>query len=236
MLQFYGEKEERIIPIISVVLDAMEHDEYWEVLREIERSSRTGVQLFAESLGHFGILEMALISRQAQSRLSFLNYLDQLAANPDTREMEMHTALQNNLWVFGAEFSFLSSNMTLQRILQEKIGLKFTGANASHRPDLLLLSQFGSKYMLIEFKRPNHTITRDDQFQAEKYRDTLTQFRPMDILLIGKDHEPALNTDRPAYVNVISYGATISKARAELDWLVKELTDLRPFFGAKAGQ
>ncbi|MGC2742017.1 MAG: ATP-binding protein, partial [Candidatus Angelobacter sp.] len=66
MLQFYGEKEERIIPIISVVLDAMEHDEYWEVLREIDRTPRTDVQLFAESLGHFGIVEMALIGRQAQ--------------------------------------------------------------------------------------------------------------------------------------------------------------------------
>jgi hypothetical protein len=91
----------------------------------------------------------------------------------------------------------------------------------------LLLSQFGSKYVLIEFKRPSHTITRDDQLQAEKYRDTLRQFRPMEILLIGKDHESALGTDRPTYVGVVSYAAAINKARAELGWLLKELTDVR---------
>jgi len=80
---------------------------------------------------------------------------------------------------------------------------------------------------LIEFKRPAHTITRDDQAQAEKYRDTLAQFRPMDILLIGKDHEQALTTDHPPYVTLLSYAATINRARAELDWLLKELTDVR---------
>jgi hypothetical protein len=227
MLQFYGEKEERIIPIISVVLDAMEHDEYWDVLREIERTPRTDVQLFAESLGHFGIVEIALIGRQAQSRLMFLDHLDQLAGNPSTREKEMHTALENNLWIFGAEFSFLSSNTTLQRIVQEKCGKNILGPNASRRPDLFLLSQFGSKHVLIEFKRPSHTITRDDQLQAEKYRDSLKQFRPMEILLIGKDHDPALTSDHPPYIRVVSYAAAISRARAELDWLLKQLTDVR---------
>jgi hypothetical protein len=178
---------------------------------------------------------MGLIGRQAQSRLRFLDYLDQLAANASTREKEMHTALQNNLWVFGADFSLLSSNATLQRVLQEQVGTKFRGANASHRPDLLLLSQFGSTFVLIEFKRPNHTITRDDQAQAEKYRDTLIQFRPMDILLIGRDHEQALTTDHPPYINLLSYAAAINRARAELDWLLKELTDVRQLM-ARSGQ
>ena len=235
LVQLYGEREERIFPIISVFLDAMERDEYWEILKEIDRSSHSEVGLFAESLGHFGLVEMGLIGRQAQSRLRFLDYLDQLAANANTREKEMHTALQDNLWVFGVDFSLLSSNATLQRILQEQVGTKFRGANASHRPDLLLLSQFGSKFVLIEFKRPNHTITRDDQVQAEKYRDTLTECRPMEILLIGKGHEPALATDHPPYVHLLSYSAAINRARAELDWLLRELTDVRQLW-AKSGQ
>ncbi len=70
-------------------------------------------------------------------------------------------------------------------------------------------------------------ITRDDQAQAEKYRDSLAQFRPMDILLIGKDHEQALRTDHPSYIGLLSYAAAISRARAELDWLLKELTDVK---------
>ncbi len=238
MLQFYSEKEERIESIVSVVLDALEHDEYWQVLREIERTSRAGVQVFAESLASFGLIEMALIGRQAQSRLTFLNFLDQLAADAKTREKEMHTALESNLWVFGGEISLLSSNVTLRRTIEEFTAKKFTGPNATKRPDLLLLSQFDSKYVLVEFKRPGHTITRDDQLQAEKYRDDLSQFRPMEIVLVGKDHDPAITTDRPRYVRLVSYAAAINRARAELDWLLKELTDVRHLWasGVSTGQ
>jgi hypothetical protein len=227
MHQFYGEKEERIQSIVSVVLDALEHDEYWQVLREIERTSKSEVQLFAESLGNFGLVEIALIGRQAQSRLRFLDFLDQLAANASTREKEMHTAFENNLWVLGSDFSLLNSNATLKRIVLENVGVLFNGPSASTRPDLLLLSGLDPKHVLVEFKRPSHIITRDDQLQAEKYRDNLAQFRPMDIVLMGKDHDPAMRSDRPHYIRLISYAAAINKARTELDWLLKELTDVR---------
>jgi hypothetical protein len=227
MQQFYGEKEERIQSILNVVLDALEHDEYWQVLREIERTSKSEVQLFAESLGNFGLVEMALVGRQAQSRLRFLEFLDKLAANASTREKEMHTAFENNLWILGSDFSVLNSNATLKRILYEHVGVLFNDPSSSTRPDLLLLSGFDSKHVLIEFKRPSHVITRDDQLQAEKYRDKLGQFRPMDIVLVGKDHDPAIRADRPPYVRLISYAAAINKARMELDWLLKELTDVR---------
>jgi hypothetical protein len=226
MLQFYGEKEERIQPIVSVVLDALEQDEYWQVLKEIELTSKAEVQLFADSLSHFGLIEMALIGRQAQNRLIFLSYLDQLSANPKTKEAQMHTALQNNLWVFGAEFSMLSSNITLRRVVEEYTGKKFTGANASKRPDLLLLNEVDGKYRLLEFKRPSHVISRDDQAQAEKYRDDLSQFRPMEIILVGKEHNPKI-ADAPPHVRMLSYNALISQSRSEMDWLLKELTDVR---------
>ena len=226
MLQFYGEKEERIQPIVSVVLEALEQDEYWQVLKEIERTSRAEVQLFADSLSHFGLIEMALIGRQAQNRLIFLSYLDQLSANPKTKEAQIHTALENNLWVFGAEFSMLGSNITLRRIIEEYTSKKFPDTNANKRPDLLLLSRVDGKYHLLEFKRLSHVITRDDQAQAEKYRDDLSEFRPMEIILVGKGHDSKI-ADAPQHVRMLSYNALISRSRSEMDWLLKELTDVR---------
>jgi hypothetical protein len=139
----------------------------------------------------------------------------------------MHTALETNLWVFGSDYALLSSNETLRRIITEYTTRNFSGPRAQKRPDLLLMARFDQKYVLVEFKRPSHTITREDQLQAEKYRDDLAQFRPMDILLVGRDNDRALNNDRPDYVHVVSYSATVSKARAEIGWLLKELVDYR---------
>jgi hypothetical protein len=47
--------------------------------------------------------------------------------------------------------------------------------SASKRPDLLLLSCLDSIYKLVEFKRPDQVITRDDQLH---------------IVLVGRDHDP----------------------------------------------
>jgi len=48
----------------------------------------------------------------------------------------------------------------------------------------------------------------------------------MDIMLVGREHDPAI-ADRPPYVRLVSYAVAINRARAELDWLLSELTDVR---------
>ena len=42
---------------------------------------------------------------------------------------------------------------------------------ASKRPDLLLLSDPRQEYTLIEFRRPAKNTGRDEEGQAQKYRD-----------------------------------------------------------------
>lgn len=66
--RFYGETDERVEPIVSVVLDAFEKDEYWQVLQKIDEAKTRDVEAFAEALELFGILDLALISRQAEYR------------------------------------------------------------------------------------------------------------------------------------------------------------------------
>lgn len=229
MLKFYGEAEDRIAPIISVMLDALERDEYWHVIREIEKARQSDVQTFAESLSHFGLVEIALIGRQAQSRLLFLDELDRLILNSKTTEKELHKALENNLWVFGTEFAFLSSNQTLATTIRNYAEKKFSGDRAKRRPDLLLLSGLDKRYLLLEFKRPSHRLTRDDQSQAEKYRDDfLGTFEPMDVVLLGGSFDPKLNVNRPERIAFRSYADAISNARQQLKWLLSSLIEDKP--------
>jgi hypothetical protein len=226
MLKFYGEAEERIAPIISVMLDALERDEYWFVIREIEKARNSDVQTFAETLSHFGLVEIALIARQAQWRLLFLDELDRLVLNAKTTEKELHKALEKNLWIFSAEYALLSSNQTLSKTIKNYTDKSFTGDRAKNRPDLLLLSGLAKRYQLLEFKRPNHQLTRDDQNQAEKYRDDLSgTFQPIDVTLLGGSFDPKLTLNRPERITFMSYVDAISNARQQLNWLLDSLTD-----------
>jgi hypothetical protein len=229
MQRFYGEPEEQVRPIINVVLDALERDEYRTVLEQIDAAAHQDVAVLAVALAEFGVLETGRIVQQAHHRLRFLDELDKLIANPETKEAAVHTALATNLWVFGAEFSMVVSNRTLASTLQRYTEEKFTGPRAQHRPDLLLLTQLGQRYKLVEFKRPSYTLDRPDVSQAEQYRDDLiTTLQPIDILVLGKAFDPRLLLNMPANVTVASYTHLISRARSELQWLLGELTQDTP--------
>jgi hypothetical protein len=227
MHKFYGENEDRRATVANVVLDALERDEYWQVLHKIEQARHRDVETFAEALGNFGLVEIAVMAQQATNRMRFLDHLEELIRNKDTHEMTVHKALENSLWALGEEYSLLTSNKTLGRTIEEHLNKKFKGDRANKRPDLLLADLSRDKMLLIEFKRPSHTLTRDDKNQAEKYRDDLLPLfsKSIDILLLGGRRKEGLPVAPDnSYTKLVSYADIISLARNSLEWLIKELS------------
>jgi hypothetical protein len=229
LVRFYGDSEEKIESVVGVALDAMEHDAYWEVLDRIYKAKDSDVGSFAEALEQFGLLELSTIGIHARQRRIFLDRVDELLLNPATVEKEAHKAFDNNLWMLGRSYSMMSSNATLRSVVETYCGQNFTGDRAAKRPDLLLSQDYGDSYLLIEFKRPSHPITRDDIAQAEKYRDDLSPGlatrAKLDLMLIGKGRSPSLDPNQLlGTIAIHSYPSIISAARNEMDWLVGSLS------------
>ncbi|RVG74062.1 ATP-binding protein [Sinorhizobium meliloti] len=227
--RFYRESEDRVATIAEVALDAMEHDAYWAVLERINATDRTDVSSFAAALEDFGMVELSGIAAQATRRMRFLDYLEELIDNEATLEKDVHKAFETNLWLLGRQYALMSSNITLKRVIANYSDKKFTGERASKRPDLLLSQDLADSYLLIEFKRPHHPISREDIAQAEQYRDdlsgTITSSSPLRILMIGKGSAASMDkrygTDM---TTVSSYAGVLSSARTELEWLISSLT------------
>ena len=231
MKRFFMESEEKVETVTSIVLDAFEKDEYWQVLKEIDDCKESDVESFASALEMFGLLDMALMANQAQSRLQVLDYLDDLIRNPATLEKTVHGVIERNLWVLGYDYALIASNKTTARTVEEYTAQKFSGARASKRPDLFLGQNLRGGYLLIEFKRPAKSITRGDQNQAAEYRDDLEpKFGQIEILMLGKgrDSTASIQNDPPR-IKVFGYEALISSARTQLHWLLGELNaNIRP--------
>jgi len=223
--RFYGESEERRDTIINVMLDAFERDEYWAVIQAIEVARHQGVATFADALGQFGLVDMAVIGLQTRRRLEILDRLDELMTRPDAQEKELHQVIERNLWLLEGDFTLLSSNQTVATILKKWADREFTGERAKKRPDLLLCAMLTGRHLLIEFKEPGHSIDRDDETQATKYRDDLRKhFDPLDVLVIGGRSAPSVDANwRPSGLYVRSYAAVVSAARARLSWLLDQL-------------
>ena len=230
MKRFYGESEEKVETVASVILDAFEKDEYWLVLKQIDESKGGDVETFASALEVFGLLDMALMANQAKSRLKVLDDLDDFVRNPATLEKNVHSVIERNLWVLGYDHSLISSNKTLARTIEEYTTVKFTGERASKRPDLFLAQNLRGGFLLIEFKRPSKAIDRQDQQQAQEYRDDLEKkFGEIQILLLGKERDVSASAKNdPPCLQVFGYEALISTARTQLDWLLSELKTDEP--------
>lgn len=224
--RFYGETDERVEPVVSVVLDAFERDEYWQVLQKIDEAKGGDVEVFADALKLFGILDLALISRQAEYRKRVLDSLDDLVANPSTLEKTVHQVFEANLWVFGQDHALISSNQTLGKVIEDYVGKEFGGERANKRPDLFLAERLSGGFLLVEFKRPSHDLTRDDESQASKYRDDLSRSlgKQVEVLLLGRKRSGDVNSqyDSPQ-LRALGYSAIVSSARTTLTWLLESL-------------
>jgi hypothetical protein len=164
---------------------------------------------------------MALLVSQAKARTQFLDELEALASNPETREAEMHKAIERNLWILGTGYTFFRSNQTLKRTVEDMLGKKYGGAKASERPDLLLNEDLNETCLLIEFKRPSHPLNHDDYVQAISYRHELSKYmtKPIKVLVMGGSRSADFPmTNREGDVEAFSFLDVISSARRMVDW------------------
>lgn len=225
--RYYGEPESKVEPIVGVLLDALERTDYRAVLDYIHEAEHSDIARLAEALTEFGIAELAIIGEQAKGRLEFLERFEELCRKDDTEEHIVHSVLENNLWIFGAKYSIFSSNKTLKRQVEELLDQKYSGKRAKKRPDLMLSVNFVSEYLLIEFKRPAHTLSFTDYQQATTYRNDFVPFTNshIKVLLIGgkrgQDLPPEQN--REPNTKILIFAEIISNARNQLNWLLTEL-------------
>jgi hypothetical protein len=154
------------------------------------------------------------------SRLKFLDELDLLKSNPDTKEATMHKALEDNLWVLGPDYSSTLSNNSLTKTVEEYLDRKFIGPRAAIRTDLYLGETNSKQGLLIEFKKPTETLRRDSETMALKYRDDLNSAvhcKEINILIIGGQIGSSVHsTTERADLKFMTYTNLISNARKQL--------------------
>jgi hypothetical protein len=182
--RFWTEEDNKIDTIISVIIDAFEKGHYWEVLENIDQAEDFQIEKLAEAFNEFGLYEITMMTQQASAKSKFLDKLQTLIDNPQTLESTVHQALANNLWVLGSEYSHFISNQSLKKACQQLCDKIYKGENANKRPDLFLGMAFNRERLLIEFKRPSHTLNRNDEAQAQRYRDELSIMFPNDRIIV----------------------------------------------------
>jgi hypothetical protein len=225
--KFYGESETRVSAVISLLLESFEKNDYWMVMENLEASSHQAVGDMAQAFSEFGMLDLAMIGQQSTHRLAILNNLEQLIFNPETTLAQIHKALASNLWVLGNQYALVSTNQDLQQVTDMYVSRKYTNGHSAHAPNLLLLQDFNTRFVLIELKNPDHRLDIGDRRKAMEYQADLKIYLPqreIDVLVIGGALSPGMVPQKAsADIKFLSYKGMISDARVQLNWLISEL-------------
>ena len=224
--KYYDEPEEKLEPIVNVILDAIERDEYYFIIDRINNAKKEDIESFAKALQESSFIEMAMMQQQVNFRLEVINEIEEIIKDPKALEIHAHKALENRLWILGSEYSLKSSNTSLKRISEEYLSQQYSGKNASKRPDLLLLNDQLGKHTLIEFKRPNHKLIYEDYSQAIAYRNELLKtLQELEVIVIVGERDNAVTS---AYtekdVRFMTFSGILSNARAQYQWLLAQLS------------
>jgi hypothetical protein len=225
--KFFGESESRISTIISLLIDSFEKNDYWMVMQQLEESREGKVEEIADAFSEFGMLDIALIAQQSTHRLSLLNDLTKLVANPDTQPDQLLKALSNNLWIMGNHYNLVATNSELQSVIDMYISHKFTNGHAKHAPNLLLLQDFNKGFLLLNLKRADHAVELLDRRQAKEIKADLKVYLPqrdIEVIIIGGALSQGMVEQKAsADIKFLSYQGMISDARVQLNWLIGEL-------------
>ncbi|MDG5816646.1 ATP-binding protein [Chitinispirillales bacterium ANBcel5] len=225
--KYYNEPEDRLEPIVNVVLDAIECDEYFFILDTIDKAKQGDVASFADALEKSSLTEMAIIQHQIAFRRRMIDEIEEIVKNPNSLEKHIHQTFENRLWILGIEYSLKSSNITLKRIIEEYLqSNKYTGPGASKRPDLLLINDVLGQHSVIEFKRPSHTLKHEDYRQAIEYRhELMSDLQNMEVIIIGGKRDEGLKTSYTENnVKFMTFNEIIAVARRQFDWFIDEVS------------
>lgn len=225
--RFYDEPESKVEPLIFVLLEALERSDYRTLLEHIADAAPRDIVSLADSLSAFSLAEIAFLGEQAHARIAFLDQLERLCRDDDALESSIHRAIEGAFWIFGPEYSLFSSNQTLKRQVEDYLGKKFVGDRAEKRPDLLLSEDLNGRLLLIEFKRPKHSLNLQDYQQATTYRHEFSKYTDQEIqvVLLGgrlSDDLPKPNLREPG-TKIMLFPQVISSARRQLEWLLENL-------------
>ena len=229
--KFYGESETRIYTVVSLLLDAFNQDDHWALMQQLDAPAGTDTADLAEVFSRFGMLDVALIAQQSSQRLAILQDLEKLILNPGSELGQVRRVMANNLWLLGPGYPLVSTNHDLEQVIEMYTGHKFTNGHAKDAPTLLLLQDFSKRFLLLDFKAPDHMLELQDRRQAKGFQEDLQVYLPgrqIEVLIIGGALSPNLVHQRThTDLRFLSYKGLISDARVQLNWLLSSLQERR---------
>jgi len=190
-------------------------------------------------LEEWSLNDVLVVLREIDKRLSVVTALDKLINSPLAEKVDelrtIHPLVTEARWLFGPQFESeeYASNSTVKKAVEKLLGARIDAArlyNRRHRPDLICLSdstisavatehfrEHGdlvelANILIIEVKKANVRLTREELNQAEGYVEDLAASGVIygnpriNAYVVGKDLDRSLSRSNVRTIGEPEYG------------------------------
>ncbi len=162
-----------------------------DVVHHLPKQGKRAVEDLAELLKTWSLKQLTSISNQVIERIQTIELFKDRVLDDATYEIRgadsIHRILERAMWIIDERYWLLHSNETLRKIVGDEV-VKQNKGNEKKRPDFVCGS-VGEKLIIVELKRPSHSLEIGDLNQLENYLSIIEQKhsgKSFECFLIGK--------------------------------------------------
>jgi len=199
------------------------------LLKRLSEAKTDELDNFVSILNQLRIGQISTIAELIRKKISIIKLLENLIKEKDTREMEIHKLLENNLWLLNNNYDLVRSDKPLSDYLSKCIK---EDPKLGKRPDLIvkMFLQDINHIVLVELKRPFVKLNAEHIGQVLGYKGIIENHNPsikdIDVFLIGYDLDPNMPKGlKDLQIDLLE--DIVNKKRREFDEFLKILEDAK---------
>ena len=156
-----------LLEIIKASVETVAFQELIETIESDQASAATLLRLFSE----WRIIEAREHLRLADGRVAAIDQLEAFIREGALEVQELQPLLVSNLWLLNAAWTEVDVQPTYTKLLRQKLKEPKGLQDKDRRLDIIGVTAGTRHLTIVELKRPEKTLSRDDLEQIEKYVD-----------------------------------------------------------------
>lgn len=163
-----------------------------EVIKQLPAEGTHALEQLGQLMEELTIGQIAAAATEVKRRVGLLTLFKERVLDDRTYEIRgdnsIHRLLEQAMWIVDEHYWLMKSNSQLRSIVTKQL-VKEDKEHELERPDFVC-GTVDRKLIVIEIKRPSHTLTVDDYNQLVRYvvlcEEYHTEHTGFDAILVGQ--------------------------------------------------
>ncbi len=191
--------ETRLRELVGYLVRAYDNDNFFELVKNLSSTSPDAVDDLLKVFAEWDVQEAVSMAWVVRGRIEVIQAFEKLIDDGAREKPDMQNYLRDHPWLINPAYDVIRHERTLDKLIIEDQKIDIETEEGRRRVDFFCLADSG-RAVVVEVKRPGHSLTSADIRQLEDYVSALrranenendeTKKRFISGILIGSSIKP----------------------------------------------